>query len=869
LSFRKRATRFIISSRDQVRIVRQSFILRLLWGYYQPNLKLRSHLHLMVAGALAPVVLFAVISAALLVQHERRTIEREAIGRTRAAMSAIDAALLGHITTLKALAASKNLVTGNLEAFHEESQRILRTQPEWQNIDLATAAKEQLSDAILPYGKHAPFGGGETAFDDAVRTRRPVVGDIAGGSAIRMETVRVRVPVVFGGEVRYVLSVPLKLESLAELLQAQKLPHDWVIGLADRKSEIIVRIPSVAPGTPASESFRTAVAESPEGWFRGSTLEGKETYTPYVTSQLSGWVLGIAIPAATVNRGAWRTFALTATGVALALAMALGLAWFIGRRIEAPIASLAKATHAIGRGERLAVPSDAPIDEITRLAHTLQRSVDTMREREDRLRLALDAGRMGSWEWDMRSNRLAWSPELEAIHGLASASFTGTFDAFLQEVHPDDREHVRAEMTAILEREEQHLEYRIVRPDGAIRWVESRAKLVRDPPGTPQRVAGVCMDITTRKQVEEALKEASRAKDEFLAMLSHELRNPLAALSAAAHVLKLAHPHEAPAIKARAVVERQTRHMARLVGDLLDISRLAMGKVALERERFNLAEAVGNVVTVWRTSGRLERHQVTVSNKSVWVDADRARLEQVLSNLLDNAVKFTPAGKQISVAVEQKDDWAVLHVADEGEGLAPESAERMFDLFVQGERGLDRAAGGLGVGLALVKRLTELHGGTVSASSAGRGHGATFTVRLPAVLAPAARAVQPESGPVLAPRRVLIVEDNDDARLMLHEALAFSGHEVQEARDGASGLALAAQSMPDIALIDIGLPDVDGYEVARRLRASPGGRRMGLIAITGYGQAEDQRRAYEAGFDAHLTKPVAPERLKQVMAGLQ
>jgi CheY-like chemotaxis protein len=334
-------------------------------------------------------------------------------------------------------------------------------------------------------------------------------------------------------------------------------------------------------------------------------------------------------------------------------------------------------------------------------------------------------------------------------------------------------------------------------------------------------------------------------------------------------VLKLAHPNEAPAIKARAVVERQTRHMARLVGDLLDISRLAMGKVALERERFNLAEAVGNVVTVWRTSGRLERHHVTTSIRSAWVDADRARIEQVLSNLLDNAVKFTPAGKRIHVAVEQLGDWAVLSVEDEGEGLLPGSAERMFDLFVQGERGLDRAAGGLGVGLALVKRLTEMHGGTVSASSAGRGHGAAFSVKLPTVLPPAARALEPESGPVLAPCRVLIVEDNDDARLMLHEALAFSGHQVREARDGATGLALAAQSTPDIALIDIGLPDLDGYEVARRLRASPGGRRMALIAITGYGQTDDQRRAYEAGFDAHLTKPVAPERLKQVMAGLK
>jgi PAS domain S-box-containing protein len=831
-------------------------------------LKLRSHLYLLVAGALAPVVLFAIASAALLVQHERRTIEREAIGRTRAAMSAIDAVLLGHMTTLKAVSASKSLAAGDLKAFHEESRRVLQTQLQWQNIGLATAAKQQLSDAILPFGQHAPFGGDEAAFDEVVRTRQPVVGNVSGGPAIRLETVRVRVPVVLAGEVRYVLSVPLKLESLVELLQAQKLPKDWVIALVDREGRIIVRNPSVAPGTPASESFRAAISHAPEGWFRGSTLERAETYTPYVTSQLSGWVLGIAIPAATVNAGAWRSIALTVIGVVLALGLALALAWFIGRRIEAPIASLARATHAIGRGERLAMPSAAPIDEIARLAQTLQKSVDSMREREDRLRLALDAGRMGSWELELRRSELAWSREMEAIHGLEPASFAGTLDAYQQHVHPDDREYVRAAMTAT-DRDEQYLEYRIVRPDGAMRWLESRAKLVRDPSGAARRVAGVCMDITERKLAEEALKEASRAKDEFLAMLSHELRNPLAALSAAAHVLKLAHPTEAPAIKARGVVERQTKHMARLVGDLLDISRLAMGKVALERERFNLAEAVGNVMSVWRSSGRLERHDVAATIKSVWVDADRARFEQVLSNLLDNAVKFTPAGRRIHVSVEQQGDWAVLQVRDEGEGLPPDSAGRMFDLFVQGERGLDRAAGGLGVGLALVKRLTELHGGTVSASSAGRGQGTTFTVRLPAVLPPAARAPRPGGGPLVPPRRVLIVEDNDDARHMLHEALAFNGHEVREARDGASGLALAAESTPDIALIDIGLPDVDGYEVARRLRASPGGRRMGLIAITGYGQAEDQRRAYEAGFDAHLTKPVAPERLKQVMAGLQ
>jgi CheY-like chemotaxis protein len=294
-----------------------------------------------------------------------------------------------------------------------------------------------------------------------------------------------------------------------------------------------------------------------------------------------------------------------------------------------------------------------------------------------------------------------------------------------------------------------------------------------------------------------------------------------------------------------------------------------MGKVGLERERFDLGKVVQGVLGTWRASGRLERHQVLPRITEVWVDADRARIDQVVSNLLDNAVKFTPAGRRITVSVRASGEDAVLSVSDEGEGLAHDATERVFGLFVQGARGLDRSAGGLGVGLALVKRLTEMHGGTVSASSPGLGKGTTFTVTLPAVLAPQQPSAPRTSAAHSGARRILIIEDNDDTRQMLHETLAFSGHAVREARDGASGLALAAEAQPDVALIDIGLPDLDGYEVARRLRAAPGGRRVGLIAITGYGQPEDQRRAYEAGFDAHLTKPVVPERLKQVMAGLR
>jgi signal transduction histidine kinase/CheY-like chemotaxis protein len=360
----------------------------------------------------------------------------------------------------------------------------------------------------------------------------------------------------------------------------------------------------------------------------------------------------------------------------------------------------------------------------------------------------------------------------------------------------------------------------------------------------------------------QALASADRAKDEFLAMLSHELRNPLAALSSAAHVLKLADPLSDAANKARRVVERQTKHMSRLVGDLLDVSRITVGKLALDRERFDLGEAVGRLANVWRASGRFERHEVSLETTPVWVDADRARVEQIVANLLDNALKFTPASKAVRLSVTKEDGAAVLRVADQGRGVSAEAAHRVFDLFVQEGHG----GAGLGIGLALVKQLTEMHGGLVSVASADGG-GSVFTVRLPSVPQPAAQ--EPVASGPRGARSVLIVEDNDDARQMLAAALALDGHEVRVARDGARGLALAGEARPDIALIDVGLPDMDGYEVARRLRAAHNGQRISLVALTGFGQPDDQRRALEAGFDAHLVKPVSAERLKRVFSELQ
>jgi signal transduction histidine kinase/ActR/RegA family two-component response regulator len=368
-----------------------------------------------------------------------------------------------------------------------------------------------------------------------------------------------------------------------------------------------------------------------------------------------------------------------------------------------------------------------------------------------------------------------------------------------------------------------------------------------------------------------ALRDADRSKDAFLAMLGHELRNPLGAITTAAQVAGIAEPGGDLALQSQATIERQTRHMTRLIEDLLDVSRVTMGKVTLKREHFNLARLARRVVRTWERSegGRTGRVELTATE--VWVDADRARVEQVLANLLDNAAKFSPVSSRFHVVVRQDGDDAVLEVTDPGEGIAPDQLEHVFGLFVQGPSGAARLRGGMGVGLALVKRLVEMHGGTIEATSPGLGQGATFFVRLPA--APAASATDSDDSPsarLLALRelRILVTEDNDDAREMMKQMLGFDGHEVRVARDGAETLACLEDWLPDVVLMDIGLPDMEGYELARRIGENEVRRKLKLIALTGYGQVEDERRAYDAGFDLHLVKPVAPELLREVLAAM-
>jgi CheY-like chemotaxis protein len=361
-----------------------------------------------------------------------------------------------------------------------------------------------------------------------------------------------------------------------------------------------------------------------------------------------------------------------------------------------------------------------------------------------------------------------------------------------------------------------------------------------------------------------AAERASRAKDDFLAMLGHELRNPLAAIVNAAAVLDRFDARAETEERSRAIIGRQAQHLSRLIDDLLDVSRIMSGKITLRRDPVDLREVVRQCVESRRaTASRSHDVSLLTDADPIVVEGDPVRLEQIIGNLLDNAVKYSPPGEPIRVVARRENGEAVLSVEDRGMGLAPEMLEPIFEPFTQSDVSLHRARGGLG--LAVVKGLVEQHGGRVSAHSAGLGWGSEFVVRLP--LTAEAPVARPAPAPAPAsPRRVVVVEDHDDARDALQILLTLQGHEVRTASDGLTGVALILEAQPDVALIDVGLPGLDGYEVARRVRQAVKNS-VRLVAVTGYGQPYDRTRAREAGFDLHLTKPVSPDDMGEALRG--
>src|SRR5215470_5291844 len=414
--------------------------------------------------------------------------------------------------------------------------------------------------------------------------------------------------------------------------------------------------------------------------------------------------------------------------------------------------------------------------------------------------------------------------------------------------------------------EVRNAEIDLVVDSEAPRHLVGSAAPLRAPGGEVTGAVAAFVDITEQHRAAQALRDSDRRKTEFLAVLSHELRNPLAAIVNAAHLLSLPRATEQQGRRAREVIERQTGQLSRLVDDLLDLTRIERGKVSLRTRRIDLSE------TVRRTC---EDHQQLFEDRGislhcrtrggVWIEADPTRMAQILGNLLQNAARYGQPGGKVVVEAARRSAVAELRVRDDGRGIAPDLLERLFTPFVRSEDELSRAHGGLGLGLSLVKGLVELHGGTVQARSDGPGRGAEFIVTLPAVEPPAAAKVDRSSPEARRPLLVLLVEDNRDGAQMLADVLASEGHQVHLAPDGRTALAVARRLAPDVVLCDIGLPDMDGYALAHALRKEPALAHTRLIALSGYAQREDRARAREAGFEAHLVKPADLDELERVL----
>jgi CheY-like chemotaxis protein/nitrogen-specific signal transduction histidine kinase len=380
-------------------------------------------------------------------------------------------------------------------------------------------------------------------------------------------------------------------------------------------------------------------------------------------------------------------------------------------------------------------------------------------------------------------------------------------------------------------------------------------------------IASRTASVLESRRLYRELEDRDRRKDEFLAMLSHELRNPLGAITTAAQVLQMGTASGDKVERAGAVIARQSYQLSRMLDDLLEVSRVTTGRVQLTREAFDLGDVAARAVEALKTSGRLNSHEISLQAGPVLVEADIARTDQIITNLLVNAVKYTDAGGRIGVEVGSVGSQAFVKVSDNGIGISADLLPRLFEVFVQGRQALDRAQGGLGIGLALVKKLTELQGGTVEACSPGPGQGSTFTVRLPRLMNAKVSLGERRLPRMLPSRlRVLVVDDNADARDMLRTFLELAGHEVHDAVSGPDAVEKARRVLPDLALVDLGLPGFDGLEVAARLRGDLATRGILLVAMTGYGQPDDKRRTLEAGFEAHIVKPVTSEQLNEVIS---
>ena len=798
-------------------------------------------------------------------------------------------------------------------------------------------------------GKHPvypdlPFGGA-AQLKRVIATGQPAVSDVFISLIRRKPAVSVTVPVLRSGQLHYVLDLVFELEPFTKLLVEQPLPAGSVGMIMDSKGIIIGRTidPERFIGRRAGAPLVEQAAKSDEGAGVGKTLEGLSLYRAFVRSKTTNWTTVVGVPQAAANAALERTFNILFGGGALLLLLesnrravgrskdsradidagrAAGLIQGGGhinlaptdvaevKQLQDALVAAGTAAQAAGAEHERRITAEVKQAAAEAAQSEILDREAKLQESEERLRAFLENSATVAWMSDEEGRYVYLSRNYRQRFNLDQQAWQGK-TAF--ELWPAaTAEKFRQRDLAVLDHSglEEVIE-EAKNADGSHSWWFNSRFVLTDRSGK-RYVGGLGVDITERKRLEnelerriDELKEADRRKDEFLATLSHELRNPLAPIGNAVQVLKAIAPGDAKLEWCRNLIEQQVGYMARLMEDLLDVSRITRDKLDLRNQPVALSEIINNAVETSRPAIEAGGHQLTVDlpKANIVLDGDPARLTQVFANLLNNAAKYMESGGAIRVNArlnevpalparqlgqgeeiaegeaagpaeggdsQSKSAEVVVSVADTGIGMAPEMLPHVFDMFFQAEGGRERRYGGLGIGLTLVRSLVELHGGSIEVKSAGVGKGSEFEVRLPVrqidlAAAPSAPEAAPAQAAAGTGKRVVVVDDNKMQAQTLAMVIEMMGYRVRTAYDGASALIVITEFLPEAALIDIGLPGMNGYDLARRLRQLPQLNGITLIAQTGWGREEDREQSNQAGFQHHLTKPLDHQLLEKIL----
>jgi signal transduction histidine kinase/ActR/RegA family two-component response regulator len=744
-----------------------------------PGVPLRRRLFLLAATGIVPLVVMSGIGLYALAQQQRIQAERIGLELARALATAVDAELRNSISVLQSLATTIALDDNDLSGFQERAQRVLDTQPKWAAVFLADPSGQRLIDTRFRSGTALPPIIERASFDRVVRTRAPAVGGLAK-SPQGLFLFPVRAPVVWNGELRYVLSALVKPEAILEVINRQRLPDDWIISIFDANGLRVARSRAHDEnlGGRASVSLQAIMASgTEEGVGQTHDLEGRRNYASFSRLKDSGWSAAPGIPAAFVEGTAYRSLAIYGSGILLSIVLGTLGAIGVARSINRPIRNLRASAQALGRREALK-PLATSIQEIRDVA---------------------DA--------------------------LANA--------------PQERASGEAQREQLLRLE---------------------------------------------RQARAAAEAANRTKDEFLAVLSHELRTPLNAVYGWARMLQAGQIRGEAAERALDAIVRNANAQVQLIDDLLDVSRVVSGKMRLDVRPVDLRTVIEGALDAVRPAAEAKtiRLQSVLDPRAGPITGDPGRLQQVIWNLLMNAVKFTPKGGRVQIQLQRVNSHVEIVVSDTGQGIAPDVLPFVFDRFRQADSSSTRAHSGLGLGLALVKHLVELHGGSVSAQSPGEGKGATFIVRLPLTISEIPGGPMPRPHPTAStlealPRglrvdglRVLVVDDDPNALDLASAILTDAGAAVRTCLSAPDALAVLQQWRPDVLVSDIEMPGEDGYSLIRKVRAldSDHGGNTPAVALTAYGRTQDRVLSLTAGYSMHVPKPVDPGELTTIIASV-